>query len=348
MAGNVQEWCWNRSSKGNYLSGGSWSDPQYRFQDPVTQKPFARFETQGLRCAWAEEPFSTASLSPVEEAVVDFNLEKPVDDARFALYRNLYEYDRIDLDPVIESVDEQSPHYRAEKITFNAAYGGERVIAHLFLPRGVEPPYQVVVFFPGSGVLYLDDSSRLPDRQMWDFVPRGGRALLYPIYKYTYERRRGELPSGPMAARDRTIEWTKDVRRCVDYLETRDDIDAGRIAYLGLSMGSTYAPFFLAMEDRFAAAILVAGGLYAEHLDRPGEAYPLNFVPRCRAPVLMINGRYDLELELETAVKPMFALFGAGPADKRLVVEDADHVPSPNAVIRESLDWLDRYLGPVN
>ena len=43
---------------------------------------------------------------------------------------------------VVEAVDDSSPYYRDETVSFAAAYGTERVPAHLFLPKGVRPPYQ--------------------------------------------------------------------------------------------------------------------------------------------------------------------------------------------------------------
>jgi len=47
-------------------------------------------------------------------------------------------------------------------------------------------------------------------------------------------------------------------------------------------------------------------------------------------------------------IKPMFALHGAPDEHKRLVLLDGGHVPaSANEFIREILDWLDRYLGPL-
>jgi hypothetical protein len=49
----------------------------------------------------------------------------------------------------------------------------------------------------------------------------------------------------------------------------------------------------------------------------------------------------------ENAVKPMFDLLGVPEEDKRLVLYKADHFIPLNGLIRESLDWLDRYLGTV-
>ena len=50
---------------------------------------------------------------------------------------------------VVESVKE-AENWKSEKITFAAAYGNERVIAYLFLPKKAQPPLQTVVYFPGS------------------------------------------------------------------------------------------------------------------------------------------------------------------------------------------------------
>jgi hypothetical protein len=43
----------------------------------------------------------------------------------------------------------------------------------------------------------------------------------------------------------------------------------------------------------------------------------------------------------------MYDLLGVAEPDKRLVVIEAGHIPPRLPVIRETLDWLDQYLGPV-
>ena len=69
--------------------------------------------------------------------------------------------------------------------------------------------------------------------------------------------------------------------------------------------------------------------------------------PHVRAPVLMLNGRHDNTFPLETAARPMFDLLGTPPEHKRLVIVDGVHYVPRNDLIRESLAWFDRYLGPV-
>jgi len=61
----------------------------------------------------------------------------------------------------------------------------------------------------------------------------------------------------------------------------------------------------------------------------------------------MLNGRYDFGFPVETSQRPLFRLLGAPDRDKRHVIFDSAHVPPRAAIIREILDWLDRYLGPV-
>ena len=43
----------------------------------------------------------------------------------------------------------------------------------------------------------------------------------------------------------------------------------------------------------------------------------------------------------------MFELLGTPPADKKRLVFPGGHSVPRTEMIKESLDWLDRYLGPV-
>ena len=75
-----------------------------------------------------------------------------------------------------------------EKVSYAAAYGGERIPAYLFLPKNAKPPYQAVVVFPGGNVVHERSSATTTERDRFYFIVRSGRALLYPIYKSTFER----------------------------------------------------------------------------------------------------------------------------------------------------------------
>jgi pimeloyl-ACP methyl ester carboxylesterase len=112
-------------------------------------------------------------------------------------------------------------------------------------------------------------------------------------------------------------------------------------------MGADDAVPIVALEPRLKAAILLSGGLETREA-RPPEIEPLNFLPRIRVPVLLLGGRNDFYFPVETSQAPLFKLLGTPAEHKRHVVfESAGHVPPRIELIREILDWLDRYLGPM-
>ena len=100
-----------------------------------------------------------------------------------------------------------------------------------------------------------------------------------------------------------------------------------------------------AVEERLKASVLLAGSLGRARA-RP-EANHLTYVTRVKIPTLMLNGRYDTLNSYEARIKPLFDLLGTPAEHKELKLYDADHLPPRNDFIRETLAWLDRYLGPV-
>jgi hypothetical protein len=343
LAGNVREWVWNTSGDRRYTLGGSWSDPTYLFTGPDALDPMERGEVLGLRCVRNDHPLPPAALGPIEEVFRDVSKVRPVSEEVFRAYKAAFAYDPGDLDVKLESVTDQLDYWRVEKVSYAAAYGGERITARLFLPKNAKPPFQAVVYFPPASALFLRSSENLGSRE-FGFLVRSGRAVLFPVYQGTYERRRPNAVRGPSVLRDVLTQRGRDVRRSLDFLETRSDIDRTRLAYYGLSMGADMGAIVGAVEDRFKTLVLVAGGL-SDGL--PEEVDLVHFAPRVRMPVVMINGRYDFTEPLEASQRPFFRLLGTPGPDKRHVLFDSGHVAPWPSVVKESLDWLDHYLGPV-
>ena len=100
-----------------------------------------------------------------------------------------------------------------------------------------------------------------------------------------------------------------------------------------------------AVEPRLKSCIFVSGGFDFQRA--LPEADQINFAPRMKQPVLMLNARYDHFFPVETSQLPMLRSIGTPAADKKYVVFESGHVPPRIAVTKESLAWLDRYLGPV-
>jgi len=136
----------------------------------------------------------------------------------------------------------------------------------------------------------------------------------------------------------------KDYRRCLDYLETRNDIDLSKIVFYGMSFGPTVGFYLSAVEPRIRINIFYAGGLLA--IGRP-EANAAHFLPRVTIPTLMINGRYDSGFNLDYEIKNMYELLGTPEENKRLILFDSDHLAPREDLVRETLSYLDEYFGPV-
>ncbi len=349
MAGNAKEWCWNATGNNRFILGGAWNEARYMFVDRDRQSPFARLPTYGFRCVKevAGTSLPTAALEPISFTVRDYTNEKPASDQVFAALKDLYRYDPGPLNPVKDPLDDSNAYWTRQKVTFNTAYGDERMSAYVYLPKNALPPYETVVFFPGSYAVY-ERSSKDLDFLGCDFVIRSGRALIYPIYKSHYERGDGlptDDPDETARYRDHVIYWAKDLGRTIDYLETRKDLKLDKLAYYGLSTGAYLGNILPAVESRIKLAILLAGGF--DSAKKMPEVDEINFAPRVKVPTLLVDGRYDEFFPLETSQNVMFRFLGAPAKDKRHVVLDGGHIPPYDQMEREILDWLDKYQGPV-
>jgi eukaryotic-like serine/threonine-protein kinase len=350
MAGNVKEWCWNeRKDHMRFILGGGFGEPTYMFGAQDAQPPWQRAPNFGFRCVKLISKPPDATLATIDVPPVrDYSKERPASDEAFRAYKGLYAYDKRDLAVHLDAT-EKADDWTTEIVSFDAGYGNERMIAYLCLPKNARPPYQTVVYFPGSSAIHTNKKLEFVANEGYAaIVPKSGRALLFPIYKGTYQRS-DDLTDDtePLSAsyRDHTIAWAKDLSRSIDFLETRKDIDREKLAYLGFSWGGEVAPVMLAVEGRFKAAILISGGL--DPFRTLPEAEPFNFVSRVQIPVLMLNGRYDHRFPVEAAQLPFFRSLGTPEKEKKHVIYESGHAPPRKDYIRESLDWLDKYLGPV-
>jgi pimeloyl-ACP methyl ester carboxylesterase len=70
-------------------------------------------------------------------------------------------------------------------------------------------------------------------------------------------------------------------------------------------------------------------------------------LPRVDVPVLLFNGEFDSIVPLERSARPFFQMLGTPEPDKRHVIAPGGHFVPRERLIRETLDWLDQYLGPV-
>src|SRR5437879_13816615 len=95
-----------------------------------------------------------------------------------------------------------------------------------------------------------------PQGVEWAIGPniRAGRAVLAVVFKGMAERGFGPgwEPPAPSSVRfrDLMVLHATEMRRAIDYLATRDDIDIRRLSYVGLSWGAGSRLAFAAVDDR--------------------------------------------------------------------------------------------------
>ena len=128
---------------------------------------------------------------------------------------------------------------RLPVVLYNHAHGGDYVLGkdELLIGHGEylqDPPYAEELTRRGYGALCIDT---------WAFGERRGRAETEIFKEMLWY---GRVMWGMMVY---------DNLRAIDYLASRDDVDADRIATLGLSMGSTMAWWTAALDTRIKVCI---------------------------------------------------------------------------------------------
>jgi len=349
MAGNVKEWAWTEAEAGkHYVLGGAWDEPSYMFVDPDAQSPFLRTANIGFRCAKYPEPVPAVATAAMPSPRRDLSKGKPVSNEVFQAYRSLYTYDKVPLSATVEPYGIEDDDWKAEKVTYTAGYGNERAIMYLFLPKNAKPPFQTVIFFPGSGSLQ-QRRFNLPTTIGLDAILRSGRAVVFPVYKSTYERGDGmetDVASETTVWRDHVVMWSKDASRAIDYVETRPEFDHDKIAFYGVSWGAVMGAIIPAVEPRIKANVLALGGL--DFHPSPPEVDTVNFLPRVKQPTLMLNGRYDFFFPEKSTQDPFYRLLGSKKDQKKKLMYESGHSVPHNELIKETLNWFDQYLGPVH
>jgi hypothetical protein len=345
-AGNVSEWTSNDSSDGFLATGGAWGDPIYTFGQFGGRPGFFSSEKLGFRCArYVTTDAADESGTRIElaEEVPEYAAPSP---QRFAAVSAAYHYAKSPLDARIEETID-TPEWKREKISFNGA-NGSRALAYLYLPHHVPRPLQVIQYLPAGdvngGFRSLPESI---DDRMVPFV-KAGRAVFGVVLEGYIERLR---PAGFVMPAASSAEFAEimvrrvtDLRRGLDYLDTRPDIDGGRIAAFAPSAGAVLGIAAVALETRYRAVVFLGAGIPATYRVIHATANPINFSPFIRPPKLVVQGRYDEDSPPRTAMQPFYKLLSE---PKQLFMYDGGHVPSIEVTMAATRDWLDQHLGRV-
>lgn len=220
----------------------------------------------------------------------------------FDVLTQFYSYDTsYPLDArIIETYDEEA--YQLEIVVFTNSLD-ERVPGHLALPTGngasAKPCVLLLHGLNDSKDKWWDhdiDKHVMEDLLSTGFAVfaidlryHGGRAAANDFQRPMYLTFGGNEYF--VRSRNMIIQSTIDARRAIDYLETRNDIDKGRIAVLGYSMGGMIAHYLTVLEgDRLAAVVACATPTGKQ----PLPIDPFQFAFRnTNTPILLLMGKKD-------------------------------------------------------
>ncbi len=264
----------------------------------------------------------------------------------------MFEYDQS------ASLDIQEVSRRKEggltviNITYASPKGG-RVPATLIIPQGRDPFAGIIMQNSmelefgmryarhGAVVIYVDPPSFRPQ----DTVPRG-------ILTLTEQDR------------EEQIQLIIDLRRAIDLLEERPDVDPDRIAYLGVSYGGTMGGLLAGVEHRLQAYVLMVGdGGLVTHVTNPenrtvslnefaeeNQAWietmwpiePIHYVSHAApAPILFQNTTQDQYTNIQDALR-----YQEVASDPKVVIwYDAEHWPLPEEAMIDNAKWLQKFIG---
>ncbi len=264
-----------------------------------------------------------------------------------------YGYDKaIPLqDSVSIAVD--TTDFRLFKVSYTSVHN-QRVTALLSIPKNQPEPVPIVILMHGLG-----------DRKTVDYVEYGNRLLLengFAVLRLDisdHGDRKKEFYDFDLTGPNKY--WTRnivtqtvfDLRRAVDFIETRPELDSKRIGYYGISLGGIIGTVFCGVEERIKVPVVaLAGGqlnlLYKQDgISDDAKNFlsiiePLNFVTNISPrPFLMLNAKND------EIVPPMMSklLFKKANEPKEIIWYDAKHRNAPLDIIyKDGLNWFKKYL----
>jgi 2,6-dihydroxypseudooxynicotine hydrolase len=232
-------------------------------------------------------------------------------------------------------------------------YVGTRLAGILRKPRGAERS-PVLVMCMG-----LDSAKEEMDAYERPFLARGMATLAF------------DGPGQGEAEYELPIrgDYEVPVRAVLDWVETRHDLDAGRIGLWGVSLGGYYAPRAAAFDKRVKACISLSGAFEWEPLwdalpELTREAFRVR--AKCASetqarahgrqlslarvarnitcPLFVVAGKLDRLVPWQDAER--LAAETSGPVEK-LILEDGNHVANNRAYKYrpQSADWMARQLG---
>jgi dienelactone hydrolase len=278
--------------------------------------------------------------------------------------------------------------YRLEHFTFDNG-AGDTVYGYVLLPSGHRGRRPAILYHHYHGGRYKQGKQEAISRAFTKLDFATGEALARKGYvvlcidAYAFGERRFQGPAGEKEEGGKTeaslfkmFLWqgrtlwgmmVRDDLLALNYLVSRPEVDAGRVAAMGMSMGSTRTWWAAALDERITVAVSVAcltryqnliahgqvrqHGIYyyvpnmlAEKID--AESVAGLIAPR---PHLTLTGDRDAGSPadgiriINTYQEHLYKLYGKAENFRGLVYKGVGHEYTPE-MWNETLKWLEKHL----
>jgi hypothetical protein len=173
----------------------------------------------------------------------------------------------------------------------------------------------------------VNETSRQENRNYGEQMARAGFLTICPGVRIYGEKSDGDDPypgcdpcnvefiKGVILGINTLTLHVWDSKRCIDYLETRDEVDPERIGMMGLSGGGTITAFTSAADKRIKAADIMG---YVN----PWAAFGIERANFCGAQILPEVFKYFDTDEIAGLIAPRPLLLEMGMFDKCFFIED--------------------------
>jgi len=230
----------------------------------------------------------------------------------------------------------------------------QRVTGILSYPEQVGPPVPVIILIHGLGDDKDVDYIKAGERY---FREAGYAVLRIDLYNHGARKKEDFKFSFDGSTRYRSREIVTqsvfDLRRAIDFIESREELDHNRIGYYGISLGGMIGTIVSGVDERIKVPVIaLAGGgmnlmfglqaLTEENKNYLSIMDPIYFVDQISPrPLLMINAEKDEVIPPSTSR----SLYKKARDPRKIIWYPATHKTIPiEKSYQEGISWFDKYL----
>jgi dienelactone hydrolase len=279
----------------------------------------------------------------------------------FQSLTHLFDYDAKQPLGLQDKIIEEFADGTLHDITYTSPKGGP-VDAYLVVPKGKGPFAAILFGHWGNGTR----AEFIPEAKIY---AKAGAVSLLPDYPWDRSQpwyKSLDHTDKPELDRDTEIQAVIDLRRGIDLLLARPDVDPERLAYIGHSYGAQWGSILSAVDRRMKTSILVAGvaelsdiflrstdpgqidfrktqpaGQLEKYCDVVGQIDAIHFVGHAtHIPLLLQFANY--EQYFDKTSMDHYATTASDP--KKMLYYDTGHDVNDFQALEDRYDWLAKQI----